>query len=255
MWEGPYGDAAAANLSVHRSQVVKRWSNQRKELQGQSPDWHNGQMLWGRFEPFVTCPPGMELARIGAGGLADGGKWVCGITSLKPPCLVYSLGSHGQFDFEDAVLNSTQCEVHTFDCTITGESRAVGRHFYHQICLGTDEVHNGSVYMSWATVLKHLGHEQRQVDLLKVDIEGFEVEFLQEWFEQTTDYPQQLAIEMHYSHHFETPRHMMTLGDMSLFMMHLYNLGYALYSKEVNAPYPSNCEFSLIRVELPSGSS
>ena len=34
------------------------------------------------------------------------------------------------------MLNSTGCEVHTFDCTVDGHSVHKGRHFFHKTCLG-----------------------------------------------------------------------------------------------------------------------
>lgn len=47
----------------------------------------------------------------------DGGKWVCGLSSLKKPCIVYSCGSQGDFSFEKAVHDRTGCEVRGVACT------------------------------------------------------------------------------------------------------------------------------------------
>ncbi|CAE8596625.1 unnamed protein product [Polarella glacialis] len=55
--------------------------------------------------------------------MGDGGKWVCDPERITKQvnsggsCLVYSVGSNGQFDFEARVLRdiSPSCEVHVFD--------------------------------------------------------------------------------------------------------------------------------------------
>lgn len=81
-----------------------------------------------------------QLRKIGGNG--DGAKWICGdLRSLvydivttraklheangvsaksgHKPCVIYSLGSNGKFEFEQAANTEVggQCEIHTFDCT------------------------------------------------------------------------------------------------------------------------------------------
>jgi hypothetical protein len=70
----------------------------------------------------------------------------------------------GDFAFEQAMLDSTPCEVHTFDCTYNGSSIHPGRHHYHKWCLGDGT----GQYRTWANITQSLGHQQ--VDLLKMDI-------------------------------------------------------------------------------------
>lgn len=56
------------------------------------------------FDPVVRCPSG-ALQR--AGSDRDGGKLLCGVDDLKARerCVVLSIGSNGQYDFEQAFLN------------------------------------------------------------------------------------------------------------------------------------------------------
>lgn len=56
-------------------------------------------------EPFVRCPVG-EIARLGADH--DGGKFICNQFLPQAPaqCVVYSIGSNGQYDFEEAILKA-----------------------------------------------------------------------------------------------------------------------------------------------------
>ena len=83
------------------------------------------------FNPFVSCPPGQPLRRYGNGG--DGGKVLCDLAALRPPCLIYSLGSNGDYSFEQDMLRRTRCHVHTFDCTYAGRSIDAARHTYHKV--------------------------------------------------------------------------------------------------------------------------
>ncbi|PSC73335.1 presequence protease chloroplastic mitochondrial-like [Micractinium conductrix] len=77
--------------------------------------------------------------------------------------------------FEEAVLQDTQCEVHTFDCTWDGKVIEEGRHTYHKICVGDkSEQRNEMQFLTLSDIIDMLGG--RPVDLLKMDIEGFEYE-------------------------------------------------------------------------------
>ena len=74
---------------------------------------YRGRRIWDYFTPDYNCP----LLKERVGRIGDGGKWVCGLRSNVMHgrrCLVYSLGSAGDTSFEDALLSSTGCEVHTF---------------------------------------------------------------------------------------------------------------------------------------------
>jgi len=52
-------------------------------------------------------------------------------------CVVYSLGSNDQFDFEEAVLQRSNCSVHTFDCTSNAPPKQLShRHHFHDTCIG-----------------------------------------------------------------------------------------------------------------------
>merc|ERR1719343_1299572 len=69
------------------------------------------------YEPSFGC---VFEERVGNAG--EGGKWVCDPQRIKEKaetdgCLVYSIGSNGQFDFEESVHGSIsrKCEIHTID--------------------------------------------------------------------------------------------------------------------------------------------
>jgi hypothetical protein len=85
--------------------------------------------FWNFFnqEPVMSCP---HLKKVG--GLGDGPKWTCdperltrvaqrrqaaNPSSNESNCLVYSIGSAGNYRFEDGLYNQLGplCEIHIFD--------------------------------------------------------------------------------------------------------------------------------------------
>ena len=118
----------------------------------------------------------------------DGPKFVCGVniirsshsnstnsnTEHREPCLVYSVGSNNLIEFEMAVHKLLGCETHTFDPTIR---TFFGNDFatFHRWGLGIDgEKTQHWEGKSFETVIRALGHENRTIDILKIDCEGCE---------------------------------------------------------------------------------
>ena len=124
------------------------------------------------------------------GSRYDDHKVVCDLGGLRArKCIVYSLGSDGEWDFEDAVLSRhPQCTVHTFDCT-SGPPRKRGgnkveasayRHYrvgslvFHKLCVGSAApATQMGPFERLGDLVIRLGHPH--ITLLKVDVEGFEV--------------------------------------------------------------------------------
>ena len=130
--------------------------------------------MWGyALRPSIGCP-GAALVRFGGNARrgGDGGKYLCNLGSLTQGCIIYSLGSNGDFSFERSMVRATPCDVHTFDCTV-GPSRVPKRldsriHF-HRICLGDVENardEEGRRFSTLPALTKQLGHAR--IDLLKV---------------------------------------------------------------------------------------
>eukprot|EP00775_Hariotina_reticulata_P009669 gene9669-9828_t len=196
---------------------------------------------WKIFAPFANCPPDRPATRYG--GQGDGSKMMCKLKE-RQSCIIYSLGSNGNFQFEDGMLSATPCDVHTFDCTYKGASRHA-RHFYHEWCVGQPDDNTGRKFRTWANITSSLGHNT--VDILKMDIEGAEYSVLGEFLPQHV-LPEELAIEMHVG----VPANETTVPQSSPSMaptfIHLANLGYAIHSQEINRGYPYYAaEFSFIR--------
>lgn len=102
------------------------------------PPEPTGFELYDLFDAYTTCPSGRKLMkRVGDSG--DGGKWLCIDMLQEDDCVVFSLGSNGQYDLERDLLARTRCHVYTFDCTYDGKSQDVRRHTYIKKCIGTQE--------------------------------------------------------------------------------------------------------------------
>ena len=120
----------------------------------------------------------------------------------------------------------------------------------------------------WITLpaaMSQFGHSS--ITLLKIDIEGYEFDVLGAYSKSKHKHalPAMIAMELHYDDlYFSTdawlnpnakdtlfwPGHgKASLAELSLFMFHLGNLGYAVVSRDDN-PFCDHCsEFTLLRVE------
>ena len=209
------------------------------EQRQQLPDWvfTGGQTklgeyirIWDYFTPDYNCP----LLKQRVGRIGDGGKWVCGLRSSMlqtPGCLVYSLGSDGDTSFEDGMINRTACDVHTFDPTLSQEKLAVVQsrdklHFYPvgepllSSCVyhlyahgwvqtfaspwpgagvGDPEAHPDSPLKleKLEAIMSRLQHTW--IDVLKIDIEGYEWELLRDFYKSGAKLPAtQILMEVHF---------------------------------------------------------
>lgn len=226
-----------------------------------------GLKRYDLFNPYLQCPDG-NLTHLGPEG--EGGKFLCMTDELRAPgCVIYSLGSRQEYDFEESVLEETPCEVHTFDCTVEGKSLGP-RHFYHKICVGQaggpEDPQEKKDFMTFDGITAMLNHTR--VDLLKIDIEGWEFDVLS-GFKPSCSLPLQIAMEVHFSSNilYDTcldstnfqnlywALHDVSLGELALFFFHLADLGYGVVSREDNIPWGVSCcaEFTLVRVEKLQG--
>ena len=150
-------------------------------------DSREEKVFFDLYEPEAVCFSeerfGTEV-RFEAYG--DGPKFVCGVDSVakQKDCLVYSIGSDNDIKFEKAIKTFIGCEIHTFDPTMPGISfKGESYASFHPWGLGTegevvpfirDEIESTFTAMSFDTVLRKLGHENRTIDILKIDCEGCE---------------------------------------------------------------------------------
>jgi hypothetical protein len=224
-----------------------------------------GHLRFSLFSPIIHCPSEGKVPQR-FGGRGDGGKLICADMLLAAPgCTVYSLGSNNDYTFERSILDSTSCQVITFDCTVDG-SRIDTRHTFVKKCIGSQKRADADPD-KWTTLesaVLALGH--KAIDLLKIDIEGAEYDVIGGWGappDAQQHLPRQIAMEIHYKDlYYGTPAlgnasdvsnlvwplHEMRLADLALFMMHLANMGYAIASREDNELCDHCTELTLILV-------
>lgn len=219
--------------------------------------------VYATTEPYMECPGKVELV----GGKGDGSKWVCALDSLRAPCSVVSLGSGGDAKFENDILARTPCAIHTFDCTVDGTSLGP-RHHYHKICLGSSAQADASpLFMTLDQALRVLIRAP-QIDLLKMDIEGWEWDVLSTWGVDANaqSMPHQLLLEVHSldfyrnTEYFNNPKASLknvimyppsvasavTIGCL---FAHLNSLGFGIVFRELNAIDNQAMEFTLVNFD------
>jgi hypothetical protein len=112
------------------------------------------------------------------------------------------------------------CEIHTFDVRLYKCPTNVC--IFHQFWLGDGRSPNSK---TWTMVIKELGHENRSIDVFKIDIEGSEFKFFPSIFEASeASYPRQILVEIHPKTAPDTHR----LFDL------LRTNNYVIFSKEPN---------------------
>jgi hypothetical protein len=144
--------------------------------------------IWNlnNLQPDFTCS---HVSRVGGHG--DGPKWTCDPHRLlaKKDCLIYSVGSQGQYEWEDAMvalLGSHHCEIHVFDSgnyTRPGDLEMRNIH-YHQwgIKSSYDASFNPAQalrtaqpeMLTFQQTLTKLGHKRRKIDILKIHCDSCE---------------------------------------------------------------------------------
>jgi hypothetical protein len=129
------------------------------------------------LQPDFTCP---HVNRVGGHG--DGPKWTCDPHRLldRKDCLIYSIGSEGNYAWEDALialLGSPHCEIHVFDhgdYARPGDPENKNIHFHQWGLKSYNDPHKPDLLLTFEETVKQLGHKSRRIDILKIDCETCE---------------------------------------------------------------------------------
>ena len=254
------GLAARESLGFFKDIPDKAWKRHKKRFQLTQPNVDYVQIerkarhpvyFWAaNFEPEFTCPHEFRLGKLG-----DGGKWACDphriledigtadeehdvvkkkYINAKGTCLVYSVGSNGHYQFETEVLNhvSPECEIHTFDCNdnrrgkvfFAPEAEKIGVKFHHY---GVGKRIYAQNFKNFTEIAKDLGHENRVVDLMKIDCEHCEYEQYNDWlvdWKESGFLVRQIMLEIHGAQYPEV---------VNIFKV-FQDAGYVLFHKEAN---------------------
>ena len=248
-WNSSKFIEAASSVVEYRSSIVLR--THEKTWKSNHPDKISGLVTHKPFDSLPDIVPCTDEIYTDMDN-----KVICGLSRLQDPCVIYSLGSNANFDFEEAVSKQTLCEIHTFDCTVSEDRIPAilpARVTYHSICLGSDEDVT-SQYRSLGSLMREFGHSR--VDLLKMDIEGFEFRVVEAMYGSFLknggkNLPHQIAFEQHFftgdglAWSNQVPG--LSSGDMAVLWVDLTDMGYIHAGRKDNDRSPVCAEFSAMR--------
>jgi len=156
---------------------------------------------WARYDFFGPvmnlCPTALEPF-----GKGDEEKYICDLQSLikvtDGPCVIFSVGSRGDWGWEREIHAMTDCTVHTFDCTgdFPAPSDLAPRVKSYKLCIGKKE--RGPDFMPYGDLLKHAGIT-RPPTYFKMDVEGFEWNVFPDMLLAGIMLPEQIGFEIHHS--------------------------------------------------------
>lgn len=252
-------------------QKAQTWleTNHRRDLLQKMIKASYGRNVHKKFDAFdemAAC----NYTCIGGECKSDQSKIMCGTDTLlelqepESTCIIYSIGGNNQWRFEEDMHRITPCEIHTFDCTgdiarfqPPPDLRDSNRHHFHHVCLSHQYIakpqvqKDGPVIKAWAVqgemmtlemIQEQLNHTR--LDLLKMDIEGYEFPIMDSWPElsDTTSkvaLPMQILVELHSISpmsdlRIEGQQFFKDEVDLVAFQEHLLRMGYAVAVRDDN---------------------
>ncbi|KAL4218775.1 hypothetical protein ACF0H5_021362 [Mactra antiquata] len=180
---------------------------------------------------------------IRVGNLNDGGKEICVDNGFKPqaPCLVYSFGINNMFDFDNSIVNTFGCDVHCFDPSMKNETRRLSEHvwFYKWGLGGRNHVNNKNWEIKTLdTIRKELGHTNRSIDILKIDIEGDEWNAIPQMIvSRALNDVKQISMETHFASEFAHTHNYwggLPPNKQLSALRQLYDFGFRTFMRERN---------------------
>jgi hypothetical protein len=233
--------------------------------------------MLNNIDPLVTCPHSRRV-----GGKGDGPKWVCdphrlaslsntgstGYHHAPSRCLIYSIGSKGNYRFEDGIvdiiketLNTTKndvCEIHVFDPnSIYARPNDVENNNIHYHSWGIVSSYDLSMniefgnfdFKSFQETQSLLGHTNRTINIFKIDCEGCEFGTYKDWVPNGNIH--QILVEIHPAMIPQRRWKNATVGQFFDYIVNQHN--YIPFSKEANThpgAKPANTLFELGFIKL-----
>jgi len=225
------------------------------------------------YEPNFSC---QFEKRVGIPMNGDGAKWVCDPHRIKvlaearkakdpnhPGCVVYSIGSSGNFDFElglEKEIGAGVCEIHIFDFgNYESKMKQSGLKNAHYHRWGLDKQNPyaknppsptekydskqmvTNEFYGLLDTVRLLGHQDLGViDIFKIDCEECEWDTFQDWLSDDIPLLHQILVEVHHA-----PK------DKALdFYSSLERNGYLRFHKEPNIQWDPGCiEYAFVKVD------
>jgi len=255
--QNPYLSSVSYNMAA-----IREYQRQLPVLHRRATSWFEAEHGWnhGRFRAFQELAQCHDVQCIGGPCRHDRSKIVCGFEALaaattfpsetSSSCIVYSLGSNNQWEFERDVLNQSPCLVHTFDCTGDRARFQVPQHdrlaFHYECLYGGDVQAQGRRAPNFYTLDEIMSrHGHTQVDLFKIDIEGYEWGVFEN-FVSLRNLPMQVLVEIHWLAPFwgsyKSEADIVTLAEK------LLDMGYVVVQRDDNNRCRFCTELTLLRL-------
>jgi hypothetical protein len=201
-----------------------------KNYDRNSLKWNN--WFFVTHEPTFSCGYERKI-----GSRADGGKWICDPHRIsKGKCLVYSVGSYNQFDFEEEIHSRLQCEVHSFDPTVDGHNALKHVTTFHKLGISSKTRADDNLFRTIGNITDILNHANRTIDIYKIDCEGCEWDlFVPDFFVSLKERNikiRQILIELHPVQKWGASKETLKIAN-DFFKMFRDN-GYVIFHKEPN---------------------
>ena len=169
--------------------------------------WNSNNLI-----PNFHCP---RMVKMPQDAMQGEGKYVCSPQNLvrddKPnypsansltgssSCLIYSIGSAGIYAFEDDIVRmhlNKECEIHVFDPDIRYarkcDDQLMNIHFHPWGLVSSTETTKlnlwepnsenlSAQFLIFPRMQELLGHQNRTIDILKIDCEGCEWSTMGDW--------------------------------------------------------------------------
>lgn len=232
---------------AYKAELLKRanWNPLESFENASQPD-AIGHTRFDALGPVLQCPNNI----LNSFGKGDGEKRVCGNMDGNH-CVVISIGSRNEWDFEEAVIAKyPSCRIHTLDCYVEEAfvpAAIKGQVTFHPYCLGLTDVTmaDGKRFLGWPSLAKMVGLTHPPT-VLKMDIEGFEWTTIPAIIKSGTFAPLSYSFELH----LETFGHKRSGPEIALFIEVLYSFGYALVDRHDN-PFCGSCSELVVAKVLP----
>ncbi|KAK3108889.1 hypothetical protein FSP39_018023 [Pinctada imbricata] len=158
---------------------------------------------------------------IRVGNIEDGGWDICNDERFRPrsPCIVYSIGINYDFSFDDAIERIFRCDVFSFDPSMDiGDQNRSNHIKFYKLGIGDkneEVIFRGKVWKlkTLKEIQEMLGHTNKRIDILKMDIENNEFQTLPDMIRSgAMKNVAQFCVEFHHYYDIQTIRELHNLG-------------------------------------------
>ncbi|XP_013083086.2 uncharacterized protein LOC106068302 isoform X2 [Biomphalaria glabrata] len=192
------------------------------------------------YHRYINSPQATCSSVIRMGKVTDGGWELCDDPLYKPikgDCLVYSYGINFDFSYDQDMV-SYGCDVHAFDPSMkTAPNVYQGNLYFHAtgVAAKNGTVNNPTTgWWQLYTIAEHRKQHhhlpnQRQLDIVKMDVEGYEHESLMLALDDgSLDDVRQLAFETHVTWSATDPSKEEYIKYLGL-LRNVYDHGFRIY--------------------------